>query len=168
MVLTRRELEQHCVGVRTRHSSEGLLSNRLLTRGSDNVQLHLALQHFCVELLHQLILGLTLFSFESREAQVKFTLFLFRRIGQRLHSLVDHLAHVLGHHRGPLGFLCKCNIGCETVVASRFISWLTARLPMATKDVMFSMVTSILDNRTSIGELSVLRPITSQCLVSVA
>jgi hypothetical protein len=43
----------------------------------------------------------------------------------------------------------------------RSISWLTARLPMAARDAMFSMVASILDNHVSTCELSVLRPMTS-------
>ncbi len=83
--------------------------------GNDlSMQLHLALQQFCVEPLHQLLLGLALVGLESHEAQVKLMLLLFGRIGQGLHNLVDHLMHILGHHRGPLGLPYKCNIGCES------------------------------------------------------
>jgi len=39
---------------------------------------------------------------------------------------------------------------------------------VAVKDVMFLMVASILDNRVSIGELLVLRPMTSQCSAKAA
>jgi len=50
-------------------------------------------------------------------------------------------------------------------VASRSISWLTARLLAVVKDAMFSMAASILDSRVSTGELLVLKPMTNQCLV---
>jgi hypothetical protein len=55
---------------------------------------------------------------------------------------VDHLAHVLGYHRGPFGSSTDVALGVITTTASRSISWLTARLPTVTKDAMFSMVAS--------------------------
>jgi hypothetical protein len=40
---------------------------------------------------------------------------------------------------------------------------LIARLPVAARDTMFSMATSILDSYVSTSELSVLKPMTNQC-----
>jgi hypothetical protein len=54
----------------------------LLPFGSNDLytQLHLALQQLCVEPLHQLIFGLTLFSLKTYEVQVELTLLLFGRV----------------------------------------------------------------------------------------
>jgi len=76
------------------------------------MQLHLALQQLYVEPLHQLLIDFTLLGFKAREAQVELAFLLFGRISQGLHNPVDHLAHVLSHHRGPFRLLCRCNLGC--------------------------------------------------------
>jgi hypothetical protein len=39
-------------------------------------------------------------------------LLLFGCISQGLHSSANHLTHVLGHHRGPLGLFYRLNLGC--------------------------------------------------------
>jgi hypothetical protein len=46
--------------------------------------------------------------------QVELALLLFGRIGQGLHNPADHLAHILGHHRGLLGLLHKCGLSCDS------------------------------------------------------
>ncbi len=55
----------------------------------------------------------TFLRLEAYEAQVELVLLLFGRIGQGLHSPANHLVHIIGHHRGPLGFLHKCSLGCD-------------------------------------------------------
>jgi hypothetical protein len=45
---------------------------------------------------------------------------------------------------------------------------LTVKLLAIAKDTMFSMAASILDSHMSIGELSVLRPMTNQYLANTA
>ncbi len=55
-----------------------------------------------------------------------------------------------------------------TAVTSCSISWLTVKLLAIAKDTMFSMAASILDSHMSIGELSVLRPMTNQYLANTA
>ncbi len=46
--------------------------------------------------------------------EVELALFLFGRISQDLHNSANHVAHIFGHHRGPLGFLCRSNLGCDS------------------------------------------------------
>ncbi len=94
----------------------GLHSRRLLLCGGDDLgmQLHLALRQLCVEPLHQLFLNLALLGLKALEAQVELVFFLFRHVDQGLHSPVDHLAHVLSHHRGPLGLFCRHSLGCDS------------------------------------------------------
>ncbi len=41
-------------------------------------------------------------------------LLLFVHISQGFHNMADHLAHVLGHHHGPLGLLRKRNPGYDS------------------------------------------------------
>jgi len=95
--------------------SKGPHNNKLLPCGSDNfgTQLHLALQQLCVKQLHQLLLGLAFLGLEVREVQVEFMFLLFGHVGQGLHNLADHLAHVLGHHYGPFGLLYRRSLGCD-------------------------------------------------------
>ncbi len=116
MVFICHEFKQHCVGVRAHYWGGGLCSNRPLPRADNDLgtQLHLALQKLCVEPLQQLLFGPVLLGLEAREAPIELTLLLFGRVGQGLHNSIDHLVHVLSHHRGPLGFLYKHNLGCDS------------------------------------------------------
>jgi hypothetical protein len=41
-------------------------------------------------------------------------LLLFGCVGQGLHNLADHLAHIIGHHCGPFGLLPKRSLGCDS------------------------------------------------------
>ncbi len=59
-------------------------------------------------------------------------------------------------------------LAVRITTALRSISWLIVRLPTAAKDAMFLIVVSILNSHASTGELSVLKPITSQCSAKVA
>ncbi len=110
------EAKARRVGASSRCGSGSPQSHKPLPRGDDNlgVQLHLALQQLCVELLHQFLYDLAFLGLKAHEAQVKFAFLLFGRIGQGLHSPVDHLAHVLGHHCGPLGLLHKRSLGYDS------------------------------------------------------
>ncbi len=95
----------------------GLRSSRALPHGGDNdlgAQLHLTLQQLCVKLLHQLLLNFAFLGLEAHEAQVELTFLLFGHIGQGLHNPADHLAHVFGHHHGPLGLLRRRSLGCDS------------------------------------------------------
>ncbi len=102
-------------GAHTCHRGGSQHNHRPLLRGDNDLsaQPHLALQQYYVELLHQLLLDLTLLGFKAHEVQVELALLLFGCIGQGLHSLADHLTHVLGHHRGPLGLFHTFSFGCD-------------------------------------------------------
>ncbi len=63
-----------------------------------------------------------------------------------------------------LGSSAEVALDVIATAASRSISWLIARLPTASRDTMFLMAASILKSHASTGELSILRPMTSQCL----
>ncbi len=83
--------------------------------GNDlGMQLHLALRQLCVEPLHQFFFSLALLGLEACEAQVELAFLLFRCVDQGLHNPVGHLTHVLSHHRGPLGLLCRHNLGYDS------------------------------------------------------
>ncbi len=60
-----------------------------------------------------------------------------------------------------LGSSIDTTLVITTTTALRSINWLIARLLAAVRNAMFSMAASILNSRASIGELSVLRPVTS-------
>ncbi len=57
-----------------------------------------------------------------------------------------------------LGSSADANLAVTIVTILHSISWLTARLPLAARDAMFLMATSMSDNCTSTCELFVLRP----------
>ncbi len=144
-------------GAHACHWGGGQHNHRPLLRGDDDLgaQPHLALQQFCVELLHQLLLDLTLLGFKAHEVQVELTLLLFGRIGQGLHSPANHLTHVLGHHRGPLGLFHTFNFGCDNhnhLALHQLVDYKVTKMEATIENIA---------SFTSTSELLVLRPMSS-------